>query len=122
MIKPEDIANVRGMSMKDGKVNMELEVARELMLAMAASAIAMLEDAHAPNFIEMELACANHDIPHTILSIGYANRPTPLDIIAKLRGKLIELYNMDEMEIMESGVGIGKLLTELGYGDMLDGD
>lgn len=119
MIKSEDLANVRGMKIDGGRVTMDLEVAHELMLAIAASAVAILEGASAPNFIEMELKSANADIPHTVVSIAYINRPTPLEIIEKLRGELLFLYN-DHQLVAESEARVSNLMVELGYGDMLD--
>jgi hypothetical protein len=117
-VKPEDIANVRGMTIESGKVKMDLEVAREVMLAMAASAVAILEDASAPNFVEMELKSANYDIPHTTLSIGYANRPTPFEIIARLRGELSIVYRTESLSD-RSRWSIEKAFVELGYEDKL---
>ena len=118
-VKPEDLANVRGLEMKDGKVTMDLEVAREVMLAIAASAVAMLEHASAPNFIEMEVMAANRDIPHTVLSVAYMNRPTPLEIIEKLRGELSRVYRT-EFTSWSAENRIEALFKELGYEDYLD--
>ena len=113
-VKPEDIANIRGMKMENGRVTMDLEVARQLMLAMASSAVAMLEDAKAPNFIEMELMAANNDIRHTTVTIAYCDRPTPMDIISKLRGELVRIYNTEALG-WQAEARIEKLLKELGY-------
>jgi len=119
-IKPEDLANIRGMSMKDGKAHMEIEVAREVMLAMAASAVALLEDASAPNFIEMELKTGNSDLPHVTVSVGYMNRPTPLEIIEKLRGELSRIYLTEDLR-WNAEERIENLFKELGYEDKLSG-